>query len=47
MNEILVCVGIVLMACSALAAVISAVVFSAAGKRLRKKLDEEYGGQNV
>lgn len=47
MNEVLMYLGIALMAGSALLAAVFAVVFSVTGRRLRKKLDEEYGGRNI
>lgn len=42
-SELLLYGGIAVMAAAALAAVLGAVVFRVTGKKLKKKLTEEYG----
>ena len=43
MNEILMYSGIALMGASLLCGVVSIVVFSVTGRRIREKLNREYG----
>lgn len=46
-SELLLYAGIAVMAVAAITAVILILIFSFSGKRLRKRLEEEYGTDNV
>lgn len=46
-SELLLYAGIAVMAVAVIAAVILILIFSFSGKRLKKRLEEEYGTDNI